>query len=247
MENTNTNAASVAAKTRRTVSGILWDKCLDSLERSSWGSLAWTLCRVVLSLVLAASLFDVHAAASLFVAVAKWADFAVPKTLGAFAFVFAWRLWAFLLRKCWEWVSSIELPAPAPVREEVPTFYGVPVVELVEYLFAGDGSFRRDDVEARFAMPRNKFDEMAKKMDGVKIFVRGENNARKLNPDFSRSDVSSMLFSAVESGELRPLMRKESECSYTSRPSMPDLVAACESPTPSHGFTVRRLDNVSAS
>lgn len=246
MENINTNAAAVANKTRRTVSGILWDKCLDSLEHNSWGSIFSTLGKCVFSLVLAASLFDVQAAVNLFVAVARWADFAVPKTLAAFGFVFAWRAWWFLLRKSWELVSSFELPAPAPVREEVPTFYGVPVVELVEYLFAGDGSFRRDDVEARFAMPRNKFDEMAKKMDGVKIFVRGENNARKLNPDFSRSDVSSMLFSAVESGELRRLFRKESECSFTSRPSMPDLVAASESPASPHGFTVRRLDSVSS-
>lgn len=201
---------------------------------------------MALSLVLAASLFDVQAAVNLFVAVAKWADFAVPKTLAAFGFVFSWRFWVLMLQRAWDWVSAFEVPAAAPVREDVPSFYGLPVVELVEYLFAGDGSFRRDDVEARFAMPRNKFDEMAKKMDGVKIFVRGENNARKLNPDFSRSDVSSMLFAAVESGELRPLMRKESECSYTSSPSMPELVAAAQVPPPSHGFTVRRLSDVSA-
>ncbi len=161
--------------------------------------------------------------------------------------VYGWRVWFGWLSILWGWMSSLEFNIATAIREEVPSWYGIPVVELVEYLFAGDGSFVRSDVEARFALPRNRFDKMAKEMDEVKIFVRGENNARKLNPDFSRGDISSMIFRAVEVGEIHTLHRQENANTWTSSPSMPSLVAATESHSQSSGFTIRPLDNLSAS
>lgn len=80
-----------------------------------------------------------------------------------------------------------------------------------------------------------------KKLDDVKIFSRGSNNARVLNPDMSREDVSSILFRAVETGEIRPLIR-ETENGFSHTPSMPALRS-------SSGFVTRPLSDfrVSAS
>lgn len=153
------------------------------------------------------------------------------KIIGAFFAVFGWKNILWVTKKTLSWVREYILDIIPEKKDEsdIPLFYGIPVVELVEYLFSGDGSFRRDDVEAQFAIPRNRFDEMAKKMDSVKIFVRGENNSRKLNPSFSRGDVSSILFSAVEVGEVRPLFRKISDGVYTRDPSLPSLLSGSSS------------------
>lgn len=156
----------------------------------------------------------------------------------AFFVVFGGGVYGRWILSLWDEISSLR-PIDRDISED-ERFYGIPVVELVEYIFSGRG-FVRSEVERRFGIPRNKFDEMAKKLDEVKIFSRGSNNARVLNPDMSREDVSSILFRAAETGEIRPLIR-ETENGFSHTPSMPALRS-------SSGFVTRPLSDfrVSAS
>lgn len=114
-------------------------------------------------------------------------------------------------------------------KEEQPLFYGIPCIELVDYLFEND-TFSRSDVEKTFGISRSTFEEIAKKLDEVSVFTRGPNNARVLNTDFSRADIYSIL----SKGEVRPLHRKVSDTHYTHQPSMPSILSRS-------GFTTRPL------
>jgi len=69
---------------------------------------------------------------------------------------------------------------------------GIPTLELIDYLFEHK-SFKRDDIEATFGVSRNRFDNLAKKLDEINILIRGANNARVLNPDYTRQEVVAAL------------------------------------------------------
>jgi hypothetical protein len=125
------------------------------------------------------------------------------------------------------------------VEEWAKTFFGIPTVELVDYIFE-HGSFVRAHAETYFGLPRNKFDAMAKQMDTVKIFTRWENNSRVINPDMSRADVMS-IFEKSSDNELRPLFRKVTDSSFSSMPSMPEIIER-NSPSLDTGFTIRPLN-----
>lgn len=223
----------------KTLFSILWGKFLASVESASWSEIFVGFAKFFSALVIGASLCDISMAADTFVAVYRWADYALLKFLGAFLLVFGGRWYISPVLGLFDSLRAEFASFSRGVSED-PLFYGVPVVELVEYMFSGRG-FVRSEVERRFGIPRNKFDEMAKKLDDVRVFVRGSNNARVINPEMSRADISSILFRAAESGEVRPLIR-EVKNGYTHAPSMPELRS-------SSGFVTRPLSDfrVSAS
>jgi hypothetical protein len=240
-------AADVANNTQRTVSGILWGKFLTTIEESTWVEMFWTVMKIISSILIATLLYNIREAGAILATWMRWHDLAIPKTILAVALSFGWRIWARWLVWIWDEISGSIDRAISEMKkrtkEDIPKWYGIPVVEIAEHLFSGDGSFRRDDIERKFAIPRNQFDKMVKEMDVVNIFVRAENNSRKLNPDFSRSDISSMLINASERGELQPLHRKNGESSWTSEPSMPELLST---PPPANGFVISEIPKIAS-
>lgn len=219
--------ADVAKNTRRTVSGILWGKLLTTIEESTFGEMFGTVIKIISSVLISVLLYNIREAGAILATWMVWYNYAIPKTILAVALSFGWRIWVRCIVWIWdEILGSIDRTMMEKrTVEDVPKWYGIPVVEIVDHLFSGDGSFKRDDIERKFAIPRNQFDKMVREMDAVNIFIRAENNSRKLNPDFSRSDISSMLINASEIGELRPLHRKNGESSWTSEPSMPEILS----------------------
>lgn len=117
-------------------------------------------------------------------------------------------------------------------------FFGIPIFELVDYLFTKK-TFKREEVEIIFSLPRNRFDVMAKLMDSVGIFIRWENNGRIINPSFSRSDVVSILES-FDGEKLFPLTRETSENTFTHKPSMEEIIER-NSPSPEERFIKKPL------
>lgn len=221
----------------KTLFSILWGKFLASVESASWSEIFVGFAKFFCALVIGASLCDISTAADTFFAFYRWADYAVVKFLVAFLLVFGGRWYISPVLGLFDSLRA-EFEVVSRGNSEDPLFYGIPVVELVEYMFEGRG-FVRSEVERRFGISRNKFDEMAKKLDDVSVFVRGANNARVPNPDMSRADISSILFRAAESGEVRPLIR-EVKNGFSHTPSMPSLRS-------SSGFVTRPLADFRAS
>lgn len=76
--------------------------------------------------------------------------------------------------------------------ESDETIEGIPVTEMVDHLFE-EQSFKRDDVESKFGIPRNRYQRLAEKMEELDILTRGENNSRVLNDDMTRAEVIEHL------------------------------------------------------
>lgn len=79
--------------------------------------------------------------------------------------------------------------------ENGSTLEGIPVVELLDHLFEKE-SFKREEVENKFGIPRNRYTTLAIKLENIGVLIRGENNARVLNTEYSRADVAAILASA---------------------------------------------------
>lgn len=132
-----------------------------------------------------------------------------------------------------------------PVYREEDSIDGIPHSELIHHLFT-EKSFKRDDIEDRFLLPRYKVQEMGENMERVNILVRGENNARVLNEELSRSDVASIIRSAKTTKELRPLFRKKDR-GFTSSPSAEQIKEELDSlATESHATGVQPMYNEGA-
>ena len=164
MEDKNKSTADVVKYTKRTVSGILWGKFLDYLSESTWSSIISVFSKGVLSLFIGLCLIDLPLALQIVKKGVFMGDFAIIKMVSAFILVFHWKIWV-------GWISDALGSFSTKLEEDTPLFYGIPVHELIDYIFEHE-TFSRIDVEKRFAISRKSFDSMAKEMERVCIFQR---------------------------------------------------------------------------
>jgi len=71
-------------------------------------------------------------------------------------------------------------------------FFGVSLEKVTEYLMIR-GTFRREDIEREFGVPRHLYYDMVKVMDEVGIFIRGANNERRVDVRLTKNDIVSLL------------------------------------------------------
>lgn len=142
-------------------------------------------------------------------------------TAGTVAMVLSWENWI-LLKAAGSWifcsnfraiVSSLSEMLRESEKDDVgdpgtESVEGIPTVELVAHLFA-EKRFSSSDAKDKFALPAARYSALAKKMEEVGILVRGDKNARVLNPDFSRSDVVSIFAGCSKAEDLETLLRKD--------------------------------------
>lgn len=221
----------------RTISGILWNKFLDTLHRATWEEIflvsSKVFCWWILSMVL---VFIPESSEKLTMAL-KYGNFAILKILWTFLLVF---FSPFIFRKLKELFSSLTIylvelfSKISEMKPHGPLYQGIPIIELVDYLFLED-SFSRSEFCDYFWVSRKVFDDIATAFDKLKIFVRGANNSRILSDEYSRADITSILTRASEVWEIRPLIR-ETKIGYSHRGSMPDILSR-------NNFTTKPLNH----
>lgn len=129
-----------------------------------------------------------------------------------------------------------------PVHRDSNELEGIPHSELLHHLFT-ERSFKRNDIEDKFLIPRYKVQELGESLERVNVLVRGENNSRVLNDDLSRADVSEIIRNAQTHKDLKPLFRKKGS-SYTSLPSAKAIEKEIEEmATCSHATDVQPVRN----
>ena len=137
----------------------------------------------------------------------------------------------------WRWQTDmIHFLADVPTDE----IDGIPVSELLDHLFTAK-SFKRDEIEEKFKLPRYRHTELAKKLKEIGVLVQGPCNAHVLNGEFSRQDIALMLRGKTSTEDLEPLFRKRGT-SYTAEPSAGEIekrVSALLSPA--SGFLRREI------
>lgn len=92
------------------------------------------------------------------------------------------------------------------------------MIELLDHLFEFE-SFKRDDIEKKFGIPRNRFTTLAQKLEDLCVLKRGENNSRILNEEFARSDVALLLEGKTSAADLRLVSRKVDDSTWTYTPA----------------------------
>lgn len=118
-------------------------------------------------------------------------------------------------------IELIEFFADQSVESD-DTIEGIPVTEMVDHLFV-EKSFKRDDVETAFGIPRNRYQRLAEKMEELDILIRGENNSRVLNPEMTRAEVIEHLKGkrvAMDLNTLNIIRPLPSPVSFTTRKIM---------------------------
>ncbi len=137
------------------------------------------------------------------------------------------------------------LPAPQKI-ENGHTLEGIPTVELLDHLFQFE-SFKREDIEKKFWIPRNRYTTLAIKLENIGVLIRGENNARVLSTEYSRADVAAILEQAESAKELKAVFRQVGPTSYTKQPTgkwiiqkVMDAMAPGQSPA---RFELHKLEN----
>lgn len=230
----------------RTVKKILWNKFLDLLENSTFRQIFSTVLLVILSSILTFVLTYTKETVAAINYAAQFNNWIIPKAIWSFIVVFNFRRILEL---------SKSLIPEFPERSEEPTgdtIEWIPVIEMLDHLFEFE-SFKRDDIEKKFKIPRNRFTDLAQKLEDLGVLIRGENNARVLNPEFARSDVALILEWKTSADELRQLHRQENENTWTTQPSKMSIIEKVknaltqkkeEDESPSPQFT-RRPINVS--
>lgn len=94
---------------------------------------------------------------------------------------------------------------------------GIPKDELATYLLENK-EFKIKDAVDYFLIPQYKVELLAKKLEEVCVLVRGDNNRRVFNTNFSRSDLANIFKEAQTAEEIQGLFRKEGS-GYTTTPS----------------------------
>lgn len=202
---------------QKSIFSILYSKFLRYLDETSFFNLFTSFAKVASWLLISLLLVNMPDSQEKLTMLVKWHDFAAIKILTSFILVFHIRSIISLWRKILQRIRDDLAWVFQRFEEAQPMYQGIPVSELVDYLFL-ESAYSRDDFCQRFAVARRVFDDMADAFDTQWIFKRGRNNARILNTEYSRSDIASVLQRASESGEIRPLMRK-TESGYSHRPT----------------------------
>lgn len=213
------------------VISILWNKFLVELQETSIQNIAETTAKIVMALFLLFILIDIPENTKRLKFAIFWHDMILLKILVSFLIVFRYRDFVSIWNSIEE---SFEEFLTKDKKEASKEWFGIPIIEIADYLFS-EKKFPRADIMERFWISRSVADSMANELQNVEILVRGENNSRVLNGQFSRSDIVSILSTNVDN-KLEKLFRKV-ENWYSHLPSMPDLL----SPTEETGFVISEL------
>lgn len=196
---------------KRTVRGILYSKALDALEKTELSEMARYSAAVGATFAMTAALAYPELVKDAATLVLSWENWILPKAALSAAVCFNFRA---------VWKRALEEMKPVnSVRPEMEeSIEGIPTIEIIHHLFE-NGTFSVKDAKA-FALPMARYEALSKRLEEIGLLVRGEKNARVLNPEWARSDVVSVFAGCRTAEELKPLTRKDGENSFVHSPSL---------------------------
>jgi len=193
---------------RRTVSGVFRDKILDSLEGASLQGILKLFLGFIGACALTMLLMYTDTMIALLTSAIRFQSFLIVKFL--FSAVLIWK-WSTILSL----ISRLLPEKKKPLGENIE---GIPTAELLDHLFQYK-SFKRDDIEGKFGIPRNRFTALGDKLENMGILERGPNNSRVLNERYSRQDIAAILEGRKKAKELAPVLKKVDASTWTVEPT----------------------------
>lgn len=217
----------------RTIRSIIWSKILDSIESVSLLEIFINFSLWIISGCAAYAAIHPDQAQMIAKAINEWWNYAFAKTFFSFGIIFN-------LHRIYHIIKILV----ARHSKKVPageTLEGIPTVEILDHLFEVQ-SFKRDDIEKKFWIPRNRFTDLAQKLEDLDVLIRGDNNSRILNPEYSRADIAAILQGAERSGDLNKVFREVKPNSFTNEPTGRSIVERVKSfLSPSPRFPLHKI------
>lgn len=198
---------------------VVWQKIVAFTEEHSIRSIVKFTALSFVAGLISAALTSPDTADRYFSAVMEWRNYTVPVTLWV---VFL----TFYGKKGITWLaSSIASVMPSYEEGEIEEdtdcmIEGIPVTKLVDHLVKFK-TFKRDDIERKFLIPRYRYTALAKKLKEIGVLTHGQNNMSVLGEEWGRRELTN-LFSGKEGADelerevniVRPL---PSPASFTHR------------------------------
>ncbi len=194
---------------KQTIFDILWQKVLDYVKFSQIKDIFRIILLILISILITYCLtYPISLVGNMKLAIV-WNNYILLK--GTFSFLLVFNFGK--IRKFSRWIRKPKV--------KCDTIIGIPAIEILDHLFESK-SFKILEIQNKFNIPKRKVEQLGCKLEEVGILIRGDKNARILNDDYSRSDITKIL-----SGEsIKPLIRKKINkgfIKYTSNPSMPEV------------------------
>lgn len=188
----------IVSQRPQTVSGVFGRRFVAWLDEAPAEQL-WLIARWTFGLGILAAVWGSPAGAVSFVHGALSAHGWLLAKVGVSALAVAhWRvLWRGVRWAVGKWQARRRPAEPVCLLE------GVPVEEVLHHLFER-GTFKREEIERQFRIPRYRFDRLGAKLDELGVTVRDENNGRILNPEKTRAEVAELMASGRVAAELKP-------------------------------------------
>lgn len=125
----------------------------------------------------------------------------------------------FFYRELFGNVPKILRKIKQPQKQIVLEFghiFGVPNEELINHLITFQ-SFKQTECKQKFGLNQKQFDSIAKKLEKIGVLIRGDNNSRIFNKEFTRQDLAKVFSDKNSVDELEEIWRKE-ENTYSPLP-----------------------------
>lgn len=149
----------------RTIPQIISNKILDSIESQSLGDILLRSLLILLAIIATLAVLYPATTQSIAKAIASWNNYAFAKSVFIFAITFN-------LSRIGKLALKIYKNRPTPQKTATgDTIEGIPTLELLDHLFEHQ-SFKREDIETKFAIPRNRYATLANKMESIGILKR---------------------------------------------------------------------------
>lgn len=183
---------------KKSMVSVVWQKLVAFVEAHSIRKGMKTVALFFIIGIVSAGLTSPEAADLTFSRVMEWRNYTVPVTLWV-AFL------TFYGKRCIMWAyEGVAASLPVYDDEEVEEegdcmIEGIPVTKLVDHLMKFK-TFKRDDIEKKFLVPRYRYTALAKKLKELDVLTHGVNNMSVLGPEWDRAKLLD-LFAGKESAD----------------------------------------------
>jgi len=194
MKKTETERRDRPLENIQTIRSILWKKFVRTVEHSDLGRVCYFIGMFSLSIFIGLSFTYSDQSKLIFTQLMELENYLIPKLALSGLLVncipFFFRTFSGAFR---EFKHKMKLNRRYEIiLDDTEEVEGIEVEELIDHLIE-EGTFKRDEIETIFGLSRNRFTRLAKRLDGLGIIERGENNSRVFNYKHNRQELYDLL------------------------------------------------------
>jgi len=209
--------------------GILWNKFLDRVEESGLYFVLVFLLKITMFLCIVSVFVYPEKVTTILIQLWEYKEYLFAKMFCSaifcfysdkifrFTVTFHCNIFRFISKLFQRIETNIDY-STKEIQEEKSnnsSVVGIPILELIDHLFTFK-TFKRDDIENRFMVPRRKYDKLAKLLESNGVIYKDptQNNARVLTDGISREDVAILISSDGE------FIKEGSDNTYNLSPTL---------------------------